>query len=160
MLKSPKSHKLLQSNFLSLLLSNQKEILKKGISWTEEKQKGTTFKVQSIAIANPLYTDLIHQYQADWLGPLLSRDGKVYKRANNVYVNVFLAGEKSVPNFMLFCHKSELFSNFALCVVTQMAFYLVFLLLIKNRGEHLWHYFCLYRCVTVLFCSYLLSSTF
>ena len=93
--------------------------------------------MQSIAIANPLDTDLIHQYQADWLDPLLPRDGKVYKRANNVYVNFVLARVKSVPNFMLFCHKSELFSNFALCVVTLMAFYLVFLLLNKKRGEHL-----------------------
>ena len=28
------------------------------------KPKGTTFKVQSIGIANPLYIDLIHQWRA------------------------------------------------------------------------------------------------
>ena len=28
----------------------------------EQKTKGTTFKVQSIAIANSLYNDLIHQW--------------------------------------------------------------------------------------------------
>ena len=47
--------------FLSLLLSNQKEIMKRGMTWTEQKTKGTTFKVQSLAIANPWYIDLIHQ---------------------------------------------------------------------------------------------------
>ena len=30
------------------------------MTWTEQKQKGTNFKVQGIAIANPLYIDLIH----------------------------------------------------------------------------------------------------
>ena len=36
------------------LLSNHKEILKRGMTLTEQKQKGTTFKVQSIAISNQL----------------------------------------------------------------------------------------------------------
>ena len=52
---------MLQANFSSLLLSNQKEIMKKGLSWTEQKPSGTPFKVQSIAIANPLYIDFKHQ---------------------------------------------------------------------------------------------------
>ena len=55
--KSPKSRKPLQGEFFS----NQNEILKRGMTWTEQKPKGTTFKVQSIAIANPLNIDLIHQ---------------------------------------------------------------------------------------------------
>ena len=38
-------------------LRNQNEILKRGITWTEQKPKGTTFKVQSIATENPLYID-------------------------------------------------------------------------------------------------------
>ena len=58
--KSQKSRNPLQDVFLSLLLSNQNEILKRGISWTEQKSKGKTFKVQSIAIANPCI-ELIHQ---------------------------------------------------------------------------------------------------
>ena len=62
MSKSQKSCKLLQANFLSLFLSNQKKILKRGITETEQKTKGTTFKVQSIAIPNSLYIDLIHQF--------------------------------------------------------------------------------------------------
>ena len=40
---------------------NQMEILIRGMTWTEQKPKGTTFKVQSIAIGNPLNIDLIHQ---------------------------------------------------------------------------------------------------
>ena len=52
-----KSRKTLQDKLLSLLLSNQKEILKRGMTWTEQKPKGTTFKVQSIAVANQLYID-------------------------------------------------------------------------------------------------------
>ena len=51
--KSKKSRKPLPDEFLSLLLSNQNKILKRGMTWTEHKQKGTTFKVQSLAIANP-----------------------------------------------------------------------------------------------------------
>ena len=31
------------------------------MTWKKQKQKGTTFDVQSIAIANPLYIDLIQQ---------------------------------------------------------------------------------------------------
>ena len=49
--KFPKGRKPLQAECLSLPLSNQKEILK----------RGTTFKVQFIAIANPSYIDLVHQ---------------------------------------------------------------------------------------------------
>ena len=59
--KPQKGCKLLQNKFVSLLFSNQKEILKRGITLTEQKPKGTTFKVQSIDIANPLYIDLTHQ---------------------------------------------------------------------------------------------------
>ena len=57
--KSQKSCKPLQDEFPSLFLSNQNEILKRCMTWTEQKLKGTTFKVQSIAIANPLFIDLI-----------------------------------------------------------------------------------------------------
>ena len=59
--RSKKRHKSLKNKFLSLLLSNQNEILKRGIIWTEQKLKGTPLKVQSIVIANPLYIYLIHQ---------------------------------------------------------------------------------------------------
>ena len=59
--KSKKSCKPLQANFLFFLLSNQKEIMKRGMTWTEQKTKSTTFKVQSLATANPWYIDLIHQ---------------------------------------------------------------------------------------------------
>ena len=37
------------------------------MTWTEQKTKGTTFKVQSITIANPLYIDFIHQWDMDIL---------------------------------------------------------------------------------------------
>ena len=57
-----KSQKPLQADFASLLLSKQKDILKRGMTWTEQKQEGTTFKVQSLAIANSLYSDLINQW--------------------------------------------------------------------------------------------------
>ena len=60
MLKSLKSCKPLKAKFLSLLLSNQKEIIKRDMIWTEQKPKGTTFKVQSLGLANPLCIDLIH----------------------------------------------------------------------------------------------------
>ena len=60
---SQKRRKPLQAGFLSLLQSKQKEILKRGMTSTEPKPKSTTFKVQLIAIANPLYIDLIHQWE-------------------------------------------------------------------------------------------------
>ena len=47
--------KLLQDKLLSLLLSNQKKILKRGMTWIEQKPKGTAFKLQSIAIANQYF---------------------------------------------------------------------------------------------------------
>ena len=59
--KSQKGHKPLQDKFLSLLLSNKKEIWKRDMTLTEQKQKGTTFRVLSKAIANKLYIDMIHQ---------------------------------------------------------------------------------------------------
>ena len=31
------------------------------MTWTKQRQKGTTFKVQLVAIANPLYIDMIQQ---------------------------------------------------------------------------------------------------
>ena len=37
------------------------------MTWTEQKTKGTTFKVQSITIANPLYIDFIYQCDMDIL---------------------------------------------------------------------------------------------
>ena len=60
--KPKKSRKPLKNVFLLLILSNQNEILKRGMTWTEQKRKGTNFKVQSIAIENLLYIDLIHQW--------------------------------------------------------------------------------------------------
>ena len=57
-----KKCKPLQDKFLPLPLSIKNEILKRGMTWKKQKQKGTTFKVQSIAVANPLYIDLIHQW--------------------------------------------------------------------------------------------------
>ena len=48
--KSQKGRKPLKDKFLSLLLSNQNEILKRGMTLTKQIPKGTTFKVQSIAI--------------------------------------------------------------------------------------------------------------
>ena len=58
---SQKGRKPLQDKFLSLLLRNEKEILRRGMTLTEQKPKGTTFKDQSISLANSLYIDLIHQ---------------------------------------------------------------------------------------------------
>ena len=52
-----KNRKPLRDKFSSFLLSNQKEIVKRGMTCTEQKLKGTHFKVQSIAIANPIYFD-------------------------------------------------------------------------------------------------------
>ena len=43
-----------------LLLINQKEILKRGTTWTVQKTNNTTFKVEQLN-PNPLYIDLIHQ---------------------------------------------------------------------------------------------------
>ena len=51
----------MQDKLLSNLLSIKKDILKRGLTWTKQKPKVTTFKRQSIAVANPLYIDLIHQ---------------------------------------------------------------------------------------------------
>ena len=48
--------------FLNPWALNQNEILKRGMTWTEQKPKGTTFKVHSWAIANSLNIDLIHQW--------------------------------------------------------------------------------------------------
>ena len=69
----PKSQKTLQDKFPSLLLSNQKEILKWGITWTQPKLKGTAFRVRSIFKANALYIDLIQQcpppsHLETWIG--------------------------------------------------------------------------------------------
>ena len=54
-----------------------------------------------------------------------ARDGKMYKLASNAGVNFFVARVKSVQNFTLFCHKSELCCYFALFGVTLMDFNLV-----------------------------------
>ena len=40
------------------------------MTWTEQKSKGTPFKVQSVAIANTLYIDLIHQWPGEEEGDL------------------------------------------------------------------------------------------
>ena len=53
------------------------------------------------------------------------RDGKTYERASNARVNFFLAGVKSLPNFMLFYCKNELYCNFALFRVILLVFRLV-----------------------------------
>ena len=74
--KSQKSCKPLQANFLSLLQSNQKKILKRGMIWKEQKLKETTFKVQSIALANQIYIDLIHQWPIH-SGPLCPAPKKI-----------------------------------------------------------------------------------
>ena len=41
------------------------------------------------------------------------RDGKTYKRASYACVNFFLGFVKYVPNFTLFCCKSELCRDFS-----------------------------------------------
>ena len=52
---------------------------------------------------------------SSWLcGPSTSRDAKMYECANNVSVKIFLLWVKILPNFMLFCCKSELCCDFAL----------------------------------------------
>ena len=51
----------------------------------------------------------------------MARDGKMFQRASNAGVNFFLARVKFVPNFTLFCHKSELCRDFALFGVTLKA---------------------------------------
>ena len=48
--KSQKIRKPLKTNYPTLWWSNQKEILKRSMTWTEQKLKDTPFKVQSIAI--------------------------------------------------------------------------------------------------------------
>ena len=53
------------------------------------------------------------------------RDGKTFQRASNAGVNFFLARVKWVPNFTLFCCKSELCCDFALFLVILKGFYLV-----------------------------------
>ena len=40
------------------------------MTWTEQKSKGTTFKVQSVAIASQLYIDLTHQWPVEEEGDL------------------------------------------------------------------------------------------
>ena len=45
---------------------------------------------------------------------VVSRDGKMFPRASNAGVNFLLARVKFVPNFTLFCRKSELCHDFAL----------------------------------------------
>ena len=59
------------------------------------------------------------------LALIVSRDGKTFQRASNAGVNFFLAGVKCVPNFTLFCCKSELCRDFALFGVILKGFYLV-----------------------------------
>ena len=93
---------------------------------------------------------------------LLRRVGKTFQRASNAGVNFFLAQVKCVPNFTLFCCKSELCCDFALFWVIPKGFYLVKLNIAVKRGLFLLllHNCCFYRCMAVLFCSYLLSNTF
>ena len=52
--KSEKSRKPLQDEVLSLLLINQNKILKRGMTWTEQKPKVTTFKMQPIAYSKSI----------------------------------------------------------------------------------------------------------
>ena len=54
-----------------------------------------------------------------------TRDGKTFQRASNAGVNFFLARVKCVPNFTLFCCKSELCRDFAVFGVILKGFYLV-----------------------------------
>ena len=65
----------------------------------------------------------------------MGRDGKTYKRTNNVCVNFFLARVKSVPNFTLFCRKSELCRDFALFGVILMAYVVNYKLLFQQEGQ-------------------------
>ena len=77
------------------------------------------------------------------------RDGKTYKRAGNACVIFFLARVKSVPNFTVFCWKSEECRNYALLssyfgkFVTIYGALWYFLAL-------LWHFMALLACYTVL----------
>ena len=86
---------------------------------------------------------------------------KKYKRASNAFLYVFLAWVKSEPNFPLFFAKV---SYVAICAFWSNTYgiYLVnFELLIKKRTNYLiqFHTCCFYRCMAVLFCSYLMSNT-
>ena len=79
----------------------------------------------------PLYSFIIQNCNTG-----LTRDGKTYKRASNACVNFFLGRVKYVPNFTLFCRKSELCRNFALLGVILMAFNLVrFYFYFKKRNK-------------------------
>ena len=53
---------------------------------------------------------------------IISRDGKMYKRASNACVHFIIVWVKSVTNSMLLCRKSDLCCNFALFGVIHMAF--------------------------------------
>ena len=54
-------------------------------------------------------------------GEVLVRDRKTFQRASNAGAFFFLARVKFVPNFTLFCRKSELGCNFALFGLTLKA---------------------------------------
>ena len=97
-LNPKKSRKPLQDEFSSLLLSNQKEILKRGMTWTEQKLKGTTFKVQSIAIANPLYIDFIHQWNHEEDGRTNRQSCVQYKLAVRILAILASLPHHSVPS--------------------------------------------------------------
>ena len=64
------------------------------------------------------------------------REGKTYKRASNACVN-FL---KSVPNFTLFCCKSELCCNFAFGVILMIFNFVIFLPFTLKRETNLNNY--------------------
>ena len=67
-----------------------------------------------------------------------------------------------MPNFTLFCRKSELCCNFVLFGVVLVAFIMVnfyFYFKKRNQSNYL-HNSYFYRCVVVLFCSVWLSNTF
>ena len=61
------------------------------------------------------------------------RDGKTFQRASNAGVNCFLPRVKCVPNFTLFCCKSELCCNFALFGVIIKDFYLLNFLILLSK---------------------------
>ena len=72
--KSQKIHKLLPANvFVTSSISNQKEMMKRGMTWAKQKPKGTTCKGQFIATANPIYIDLMHQWQVAGALPPISK---------------------------------------------------------------------------------------
>ena len=73
-------------------------------------------------------------YLCSWIWNL--GDGKTFKRASNACVNFFLARVKSVPNFTVFCCKSEGCRNFAFFLY----FFAGILWIFTARYGTFWHF--------------------